>query len=348
MTLLNPNLYQALREVFQQDPEIANPGTAAGFSCPPTSRTHLGRKTKRMVNLCGGWGECYVLNCPACGDTRRRLYFSHTFLCSVKKNSVTYYFGRVYKCHNESCNLSEYIQRMDLDRPVLTTKPQAFTSILMEETSLPKDCLPLLNEDVPAYILDYVRSRGFDPVELANEYFIHVARKGSSYQMGDEKRTFFDDRLIVPLIQGARLVGWQARRCKDIWKDRYKYLNSKVRKSHCLYNRDVAMFHRDVVIVEGVTDCWRIGPKSVALFGKSPSPRQVSLLKSLWGFSGRAVVCFDSDAESEQEALVSRLRIEEAFPRGVSQIHLPPGVDPASLTKGEMDKRISEALETAR
>jgi hypothetical protein len=265
----------------------------------------------------------------------------------VKKNSVTYYFGRVYKCHNEGCNLDWYIQQMDLDRPVLKTKPQAFTSILLEEASLPRDCLPLLNDEVPSYILDYVRGRGFDPVELANEYFIHVARKGSSYYMGEEKRTFFDDRLIVPLIQGARLVGWQARRCKDIRRDRYKYLNSKLRKSHCLYNRDVAMFRRDLVIVEGVTDCWRIGPNSVAIFGKSASPRQVALLKTLWGFSGRAVICFDSDAAAEQEALTSRLRIEGVFPRGVSQIHLPVGVDPASLTKGEMTGLISEALERA-
>lgn len=347
MELLNPTLYQQLKSVFGQDPKVCNPGMEATFSCPPTNRTHLSRKTKRMANV-PHWGECYVVNCPVCGDSRERLFFSHVFERTVKSKNVTYYFGRVYKCHNEGCSLAPYINKMDLDKTVLDTKPAPFTNIMLEESPLPSGCLPLLGRDVPEYILEYVRQRGFDPVDLANEYFIHVARKGSSYSMRDEARTFFDDRLIVPLLQGSRLVGWQARRCVDIPKDKYKYLNSAVRKSHCLYNRDVAMFSRDIVIVEGVTDCWRIGPRSIAIFGKSASSRQVELMKSLWGFSGRAVVCFDSDAAKEQEALVQMLRALSVFPRGVSQIHLPDGVDPASLSKGVMSDLIEEALERAK
>ena len=344
--MLNPGLFNSLRVAFGQEPEICNLGMEGVFSCPPVARTRLGRKTKRMAYV-EHWGETYALNCPVCGDTRRRLYFSHLYLGATKANTVTYYFGELYKCQNESCNLNWYVNKIDVEENTLIeTKPRAFTGIVLQESELPKGCLPLLSPEVPTGILDYIRGRGFELTELANEYFVHVAPKGATYAFGDETREFYDDRLIIPVIQGRRLVGWQARRCKDLPKDKYKYLNSDVKKSACLYNRDVAMFYRDIAIVEGVTDCWRIGPDCVATFGKDASNIQIELLKALWGFSGSAVVCYDTDdatAVKKQIRLVLRLRKEKVFPRGVAELRLPPGTDPANLTRSRVRELIQEA-----
>jgi len=344
--MLNPALYEALRRTFGEEPEIGNDGIEAVFSCPPIKRTRLGRKTKRYA-VVEHWGEIYILNCPLCGDTRHRLYFSHLFGSSTKMNTVTYYFGRLYKCQNEGCNLGRQLDRMTIDESVVVkTKPRAYTGIMLQTSELPKGCLPLMNTDVPQRVMDYLYQRKFPPEELAHEYFVHYAPKGATYQFREETRKFFDERLIIPVIQGRRLVGWQGRRCQDIPKDKYKYLNSDIKKSSCLYNRDIAMFHRDIVVVEGVTDCWRIGPESVALFGKDASTSQIELMKTLWGFSGSAVICFDTDdpkAKLKQTRLIDRLRREKIFPRGVAALELPPGVDPAVLSREDIRARIAEA-----
>ena len=95
--MLNDALYQALRQLFRQEPDVANPGIEGVFSCPPIKRTRLGRKTKRYA-VVESWGECYRINCPACGDTKGRLYFSHLYSQTTKANTVTYRFGRLSGC----------------------------------------------------------------------------------------------------------------------------------------------------------------------------------------------------------------------------------------------------------
>ena len=87
----------------------------------------------------------------------------------------------------------------------------------------------------------------------------------------------FEDRLLIPVIAGNVLVGWQLRRLVDLPKDPYKYLNSDMKKSAVLYNMDNAKFCRDIVICEGVTDVWRVGRNAVALFGKHCSPAQLEV-----------------------------------------------------------------------
>jgi DNA primase len=143
---------------------------------------------------------------------------------------------------------------------------------------------------------------------------------------------FYEDRLVVPVVQGRMLVGYQARVIQG--ESACKYLTVSVKTAASLYNRDVAMFQRDIVLVEGVTDVWRIGPSSVALFGKTVKSGQLALMKLLWGFSGSCVVCLDRDdphAAEAQRKMVQLLRQEKVFPRGVSGAELPPGKDPADV-----------------
>jgi hypothetical protein len=352
--VLNDALYAALQTRFNQEPLVCNPGQEALFSCPPIKRTRIGRSTKRYA-VVEHWGECYAINCPACGDTRQRLYFSYLYEQSTKEKTVTYYFGRLCRCQNEKCDLRGYLADLKIPSEQVATKPSTFVGIVQQSVDLPKGCFPLLSKEVPSHILEYVYQRGFDPAMLMNQFFVHYAPEGTVWEEGRPAtetapevpaKVLFEGRLLIPVIQGRHLVGFQLRRCQDLTKDKYKYLNSHLRKSRCLYNRDVAMYQRDVILVEGVTDVWRLGPNAMALFGKELNEYQKHLLKLLFGFSGRCLVCIDADDKAGQEKaeqLVETLRREQVFPRGVAQLRLPSGYDPASLSYAYLQNLQEEA-----
>lgn len=346
--MLNDALYLALRRSFGQEPMVCNEGQPGIFSCPPTKRTRLSRKAKRYAHI-EHWGECYALNCPLCGDSRQRLYFSHLYGQMTKQATVTYYFGNLYRCQNEGCNLNKALADMIIPQNQVVERPTKFVGIVQQSVDLPKGCLPLLSADVPPHVHQYLYERRFAPQDLANRFFVHYAPEGTVWQEateGSSEKALYEGRLLIPVIQGRHLVGYQLRRLVDLPKDPYKYLNSSFKKARCLYNRDVAMREMDIVLVEGVTDVWRIGHQAMAMFGKDLNTYQIRLLKLLFGFSGRCLVCIDADdAKGQQKAeyLVERLRREEVFPRGCAQLRLPEGYDPAKLSKSYLDNLQQEA-----
>lgn len=348
--MLNDALFLSLRAVFGQDPVCCNEGQPGIFSCPPTKRTRLSRNTKRYAFV-EHWGECYALNCPLCGDTRHRLYFSHLYGQTTKQGNVTYYFGNLYRCQNEGCNLNPALAQMKIPQGVVIERPSQFVGIVQQSVELPPGCLPLLSPEVPEKAHRYLFDRGFDIQDLANKFFVHYAPEGTVWQeavegSGSKDKVLFEGRLLIPVIQGRHLVGYQLRRLVDLPKDPFKYLNSTFRKSRCLYNRDIAMRYMDIVLVEGVTDVWRIGPHSVAMFGKDLNSYQIELLKLLFGFAGRCLVCIDADdvkGAQQAENLVARLRAEKVFPRGCAPLWLPTGYDPAKLPRPYLDELQQEA-----
>ena len=104
-------------------------------------------------------------------------------------------------------------------------------------------------------------------------------------------------------------------------------------KSATLYNLDRARHHRTVVICEGVTDVWKVGPNGVAVFGKTLSEIQATLLQLSWGRDGTAVVLLDSDARLRASDYLAMLTI---FGNRWCDVHLPAGHDPGSLTTSEL------------
>jgi hypothetical protein len=90
-----------------------------------------------------------------------------------------------------------------------------------------------------------------------------------------------------------------------------------------LYNLDSV--RKTVVIVEGVTDVWRIGDGAVATFGTQYTKAQLALLIGI----KRAFVMFDAEAEEEGSRLAYDLSAIVPF---VDIINLREG-DPASLSE---------------
>lgn len=353
MSVLNPGLYQALRTKFGEAPGIVNEGEEGVFSCPPTKMHRMPGRKKRKYAHIESWGETYKMNCPVCGDSRERLFISHLYggYTTPKTSKTRYYFGDVYKCHNESCDLREHLNDLHIDRNAkVETLPSKFTRIVrFDAAEIPKNCPPIDSVDVPEHITDYLISRGFDPTELSNNYFVKYVPEGTTYMDGEEEKEFFDERLLIPIIQGRVMVSWQARRAKDLHKDKYKYLNEpSCKKATYLYNMDRALFHKRIVIVEGVTDVWRLGDNAIAIFGKKPSKTQRDMMKTLWGFNGQAVLCMDPDVDTkERDDIIGLLREARAFPGGVAELRLTGG-DPAEYEYSELTEMIEEAFSRCR
>jgi hypothetical protein len=357
--MLNDPLFNALRECFQQEPGIGNEGEQAVFHCPPSGRSNLKKAITRFA-VVERWGECYTLNCPFCGDTRRRLWFSHLYGTVYRKGKTCYHFGPVYSCYNEHCRLSKQhedrLEALKAKGIETVSKPSAGTTVIQIERDLPKGCLSLLSPAIPETVLTYLADRRFDLADLANNYLVRFAPAGTVYdetpRPDGSERVFYEDRLVIPIIQGRKQIGYQARRISEVSGNKgSKYLTLWAKTASSLYNRDKAMFHRDVVLVEGVTDVWRVGSQAVGLFGKTLKSGQEKLLALLWGFSGSCVVLLDRDdatAAAYQKRIVYALRKNRIFPRGVAEGELPAGKDPADLSTSEVLAIIEEARKGCR
>jgi DNA primase len=146
-------------------------------------------------------------------------------------------------------------------------------------------------------------------------------------------------RIYVPIRMGGRLVGWQGRYAGELdWgaTGKPKYYNAPgMRKGQLLYNYDQALRQPLVVVVEGVTDVWRVGPAGVALFGKSASPEQARLLAAGW-HGKPVVVLLDADAADEAEKV--RRQVAALHPEQVVVVTLPDGLDPGSCPRDELWK----------
>lgn len=164
--------------------------------------------------------------------------------------------------------------------------------------------LDTLFPDHPAVL--YVQSRGFNPEYLAMSF-------GVGYFEGGGNPSLKQKRLIIPVRHLGIDVGWIARIIPGHTQNTFgsvpnrvaqeppKYINAKgFHKSSFLYNLDIAMNYDVIVVAEGPTDVWRIGPWGVALMGKSMSDSQCDLLCRTAGVRGSWVVLL-GDAPTERD-----------------------------------------------
>ena len=126
--LMNKRLHCALVDRFG-DVGVQNRGYEGRYSCPPTKNNYLKkiRKETKFAQV-NEWGETCSVNCPLCGDSRKRLYISHFTGRDVKVSNSKYQFGKVAVCHNEKCDLRELLNEI-LD------EAEKLTDIQMDELS---------------------------------------------------------------------------------------------------------------------------------------------------------------------------------------------------------------------
>jgi hypothetical protein len=354
--MLNKILYDALERAFGSV-VIGNENTPGTFT-PPRPQTYYGQRRDEYATMTH-WGETYSVCCPSCRETRHRLCFSHRWGTNYRDGSKIIRFSKYLAyCYNEHCDLRPIIPQIILPPDYadiaidgkIELKKKTLTDILEQEIVLPRPTLSLTDPALPVYVSNYLTSRNFDPGMLTSKYGIRFADRGAHWDNPNSPTPFifYDPRLLIPVIQHRRLISWQARALIKT-PDRYKYIFPPgAKKSMWLYNLDKALFHRDIIITEGVTNVWRIGDNAVALFGKSSSEYQLNLFKTIWNYDGKAIICLDEDTyENQQDILMATALLQDkAFPRGISILRLRNG-DAADHTKARMLQLMQKAFELA-
>ena len=177
----------------------------------------------------------------------------------------------------------------------------------------------------------YILSRNFDPDDIIREYKIMACGPVGPYKY----------RIIIPIFYEGRMVSFQGR---EITK------NSRLRYKACKQDKEVVQYKSivydidnsslsSVVVVEGITDAWRLKHGSVATFGIMFTQSQVNLLSKY-----KIVhILFDSELNAQKQA---HLLADQLSVMGVEvYVHTLDGYkDPGSLPQEEADYIMKELM----
>jgi hypothetical protein len=182
--------------------------------------------------------------------------------------------------------------------------------------------------------LRYLKARRFDPEELSERWGVRATTNGAVVETG-KWPIKYSFRLIIPIVYEGKVVSYQGRDWTNIQQPKYLTCAKSVESVHhkdILYGLDLARGMEEVILVEGVTDVWRIGPGAVACFGiKYRAPQMLELVKRF----KRVTVFFDPEPQAKEQARKIRNELQM---RGVEvrMAHPPKGRDPADLTEDEV------------
>lgn len=180
---------------------------------------------------------------------------------------------------------------------------------------------------------DYLRSRGFDPHQLSRVWGLLGAGPAAGVWAW---------RIIIPIYGvDGKLLAYQGRAIVDDVKPKYRMLDDEdcaVSPSRLLYGMTKVRGLDSVIVVEGVTDVWRIGPGAVCTFGIAWKAEQLHPLRHF----KRRFVLFDPEhhAQLRAESLAKQL---SAF-GGQTEIISGFSTDPGEFTSKQV-RRLREELD---
>lgn len=213
-------------------------------------------------NSAPGWMQ---IQCPFCFDNLDHGGF----------NLKTGYYN-CWKCGKHSTNevITALLHVSKKEAYGIARKYNKYSPIFYNEktpqTYAKKVEFPDFTYDLQKEHKSYLEKRGFDPDRVERKYKL----KGTSY-LGDYKF-----RIICPIFLEKKMISYQGRDITDKAKERYKACKKERQvkhHKHSLYNIDNAN-KESVIVVEGITDVWRLGNDSVALFGIEFTRAQAFLL----------------------------------------------------------------------
>ena len=169
----------------------------------------------------------------------------------------------------------------------------------------------------------YLINRNFDPDKL-----ISIWGLLSTSHIG-----FYKHRILAPIYQRQKLVSYQTRDVTGKHLQPYLACHQDeeiIPHQHCIYGLDLAT-NRKCIVVEGITDCWRLGPSAVATFGISFTKQQARLLAVNFD---KVFIMFDSEPQAQEKSEELGFLIGSAFNNPVEVINLPfliGEIDPGDL-----------------
>jgi len=337
--VLNPWLHQRLQDIFGQV-MVASRGLGVYGAWQPAILSPTLSRFQMVIA-----GEYYRVNCPFCvkrcgrHDTRQRLWIHHLFGHGRQdhvQNSTDDKFYWAAHCFNEECTTvpayRKELRNMIFnaigrnERKRITVAPGIIDDGRLYKTDYPGTCIALdaLSPDHHANV--FLRSKGYDPVDLAQHYKVRWC------QQAPIEYAPAHNRIIFPVYMRGEMVGWQGRYIGDIdWKRArvpkyYTMPGSHTR--NMLYGFDDAVGMPFVIVTEGVTDVISVGAGAVATFGKKQTLSMVhfNLLVENWPI---IILLMDGDAYRASEMLYQQMRRVKP----VVWVQLPDGVDPADAVR---------------
>ena len=195
---------------------------------------------------------------------------------------------------------------------------------LAKRCFLPQDSSPIMSGGAEARAaLTYLVKRGFT-IGTVNKYKLSVGRENSR----------FGGRIIIPIYKGEKLVAFVARDYTGKSDNRYKnsgLFESSERIKNLLYNYDLTYGFEHIYLLEGPTDCWRMGDDSVAVFRSKLSGAQRNLIL---GMNLKSItIVFDPDATQRAYEAAEEL---SPFIPSIRVVRLQGKKDVADRTRGDI------------
>ena len=104
--------------------------------------------------------------------------------------------------------------------------------------------------------------------------------------------------IFIPFYYHGEVVSWLSRKITN-GGQRYHsagLMGEKLRHKDLLYGEDYC--RNSIIVVEGPTDVWTIGPGAVATCGVGVSPSQISRIANY----SRRIICFDNEPAAQRRA----------------------------------------------
>lgn len=299
----------------------------------------LDLKSGKVIKKITHWGETYAVCCPLCNDTRFRCHINYKYGTNdVYGKAQT----RLVVCYNGGCPLQQKTKdaydRLEhmlcghslVSLRTVTVLPGRVSSTKAEPVDWPGEVVRLdkLPKEHPA--CQYLSQRNFKPDVIGRFWDVHWCTAST--------RAICANRLIIPIYRDNILVGWQARAAYDTdWKQSHSpkyYTAPGTPKSKILYNLKNAANYQTGIIVEGVTDAWRVGPQAVCTFGASISVAQKQLFVSAFR-QHSGILLYDPDLKDKvlDNANNAIAELKSSLAGGFCGVTLPQGTDPGSLDR---------------
>lgn len=195
-------------------------------------------------------------------------------------------------------------------------KPQQKSTKLHE---LPSDTGPMESRHKK-----YLARRGFNPNKLEKQWGLLGTGPIAKLDGID-----YSHRILAPIFWGGEQVSFQTRDITD--RHPAKYMGcpedrEKKHHKHILYGKEEA-WSETGILVEGITDVWRLGEPAFACLGIKYTGKQVRAMAQRFL---RVIIAFDDDPQAQEQA--RKLESELQF-RGVVVERVELKGDPADLTE---------------
>lgn len=177
---------------------------------------------------------------------------------------------------------------------------------------------------------EYLLDRNFNPDLLEQVYVL----KGTG-PLGDYKF-----RIIAPILLDGKMVSFQGRDITGKSELRYKACPMDLEvlhHKHTLYAIDLVEGN-SVVVVEGITDAWRLGPGAVATFGTGFTSQQANMIIKRFR---KVFLMFDPEPKAQQVAnelswVLGNVGVESFI------VELESGVDPGDMKQEDANNLMKE------